>query len=170
VQEKDWDEIRHAIICDNVHTSEGLQEHEGKTDAHAVASTPLEELHELLLLGSVQSTPLLDLSANVSKLTHDVFMVARKATEVAQDFLGRLEVVLTCKPTRTLWAEEEHSEAEKHTWSELECKRDDVLCHTVRRNVLIRSVVDPETEHTAALGGDLEDTNEPTADRWRGCF
>jgi len=102
-----------SVVRDDVHAGEGLQEHEGKTDTHAVASAPLEELHELLLLGPVQGTPFLDLSTDITKLTHDVLMVARKATEVAQDFLGRLEIVLTCKPSRTFWAEEEHPKAEE---------------------------------------------------------
>jgi hypothetical protein len=44
------------------------------------------------------------------------------------------------------------------------------LCHAVGGNVLISSVVDPEAEHTAALRGNFEDTDEPTTDRGWGCF
>ena len=153
-----------SVICDNVDTGEGLQEHESEANTHTVAGAALEELHELLLLGPVQGTPLLDLLANVSKLAHDVFMVAGKAAKVAQDFFSRLEVVLACKPSRTLGTEEEHPKTEKQTRSELECERDHVLCHTVRRNVLICTIVDPETEHTTTLRGDFEDADKSTTD------
>ena len=130
---------------ENTHdTSERLQEHEGKTNSHAVASASLEQLHELLLLGHLKSTPLFDLLADLAHLAHDVFVIAGQTTEIAKNLFGRFEIVLTCKPARRLGADEEHPKTEEETRSELQSKRDDILSHAVGRDVLICAVVDPE--------------------------
>jgi hypothetical protein len=59
---------------------EGLQEHESKTDGHAVAHALLEQLLELGLLAHAVGTALLDLCANFAHLMLDVCVGRVEAT------------------------------------------------------------------------------------------
>lgn len=54
------------------YSCETLQEHESKTDGHAVSYTLLEKLVELRLLTHAVGTALFDLSADLAHLVLDV--------------------------------------------------------------------------------------------------
>jgi hypothetical protein len=114
------------VFCDDIgrgettyNSGKGLQEHESKANRHAVAGASLEQLHELFLLGHLQRASFFDLPADITHFAHDIFMLTGEPTEVAKNFLGRLKVVLTCKPARALRANEKHTETEEKTRCEL---------------------------------------------------
>lgn len=84
---------------DSAYTCERLQEHESKTNGHAITHALLEQLLELSLLAHAVCTALLDLSAD---LTHLVLNVCVRRIEIAklrQDLLSSFEVVTTSQPT-----------------------------------------------------------------------
>lgn len=81
------------------YTCERLQEHESKTDGHAVAHALLKQLLELSLLAHAVSTALFNLSADLAHLVLDVRVGRIKVAKLRQDLLSSFEVVTTGKPT-----------------------------------------------------------------------
>ena len=88
------------MLCVKVtYTSEGLQEHESKTDGHAVTYALLEQLFELGLLAHAVGTALLNLSADLAHLVLDVCVRRVEVAELRQDLFSPFEVVTTGQPT-----------------------------------------------------------------------
>lgn len=83
----------------STYSCEALQEHERKTDGHAVPNTLLKEFLELCLLAHTVCTALLYLCADLTHLVLDVCMGRIKVPKLRQDPFSSIEVVTTGKPS-----------------------------------------------------------------------
>jgi hypothetical protein len=158
-----------GIVRYDIHASEGLEEHERKSNRHTIPNTLLEQLHELRFLGQVVSTALFDLAANLGHFVLDICVLGRQVAYFGENRFRAVEVVVARFPAGGLGTPRYAQEKEK-AGDELDSKRYNPLRLTLHINRPVARIIDPEAQHATALASDFENTDQASANGGRGGF